>query len=1071
MKKTIKQRHFISVLLSMCMIAQLMLTASSVRAADGAAKWAKYTGNSAYTGAVTEDASGVVMNSRAAAYYTEKVSVQEGTKISLDVQIPTVVSGANVQYAFGLTTGANSFYTQDNPAKTTTMVTEFTGLAKGNNLTAAAAIRLPGGSRSIKVNASALTNSRAAIKTTTYNIIFEKQAATSDYSWVMTAKEQAADGNTVVMKISKSDIAHDVYANGAYIIAGALNGSANQVKISNVTVTQPEPESETKWAKYTGNSAYTGAVTEDASGVVMNSRAAAYYTEKVSVQEGTKISLDVQIPTVVSGANVQYAFGLTTGANSFYTQDNPAKTTTMVTEFTGLAKGNNLTAAAAIRLPGGSRSIKVNASALTNSRAAIKTTTYNIIFEKQAATSDYSWVMTAKEQAADGNTVVMKISKSDIAHDVYANGAYIIAGALNGSANQVKISNVAVTQPEPGDPEDPNAVWKVIDNMTSDGSLEENAEHNGDATFTNKVAAYYKEKIEITERSKISFKVKFPTASATEMLHYGFSLIDAEGSFYTSSNSASSVSAELQSSSTNKWAVAAIASKKIAPSTGRTFLANIGILASERNTADTFEVVFEKIDETVGDSNYSWKITTTNLTSNVKASYKVKSADVPHELFKNGAYLSVGVMNGNGYTMEMSDLTIGTWEPEPETAWKAVRGYEGMDFTKSSNEAVTLTGGKGGAYRKEAIALQNNMSIALEYEAKVLTEKNSNDFYIMWLNKPCSLANGTDDTGSGYALHMRTSADYSSFTLFMREVVNGKMGTDNANADLKLGGGTINASALNQKVKVTLTRRMQELNGTVYYGSLTVNVAGKDYIKQISMDDVKRILGDTDTELYLSAGSVNNVDNTIEIKNINVSKLQVIPSVDGVWKPIYGYSAETLCAIVNKTNCVELYGKGAAYLTEPLRASSNEPVSISLHMDGLTTDYHNKFSLAVLDRKESFVGDNKSAGTGFVLEFRSFDQYEKGYAVYVSPVTNGKADDFEKMNDNVILGDMSKSEYDISFTRNSNGSWKIKVVDKTYSKTLTYTLDTCKALEALTPGNIYLSAGNIGMDLNAVIGY
>ena len=1100
MKRVNIKGRIICILMSVCLIMQMLPTLNNVRAADPEAKWTKYTGNNAYkNGTVTEDATGLTLESAAskmaAAYYTQKVTVEEGTKISMDVTIPQAVENTNLQYAFGLTSGTNSFYSQDNPATTTTVVAELSSTVTVAAITdhsfqAKGGYRLPGGNRVTTGGGSVATRADIEAGETTYHITLVKQLETSDNSWVITVQNSKAGSIPVVIDIPKTAIGHDVYDEGAYIIAGSMNSTTTTLKVSNVTVTQPttpdEPEYEAKWTKYTGNNAYkNGTVTEDATGLTLESAAskmaAAYYTQKVTVEEGTKISMDVTIPQAVENTNLQYAFGLTSGTNSFYSQDNPATTTTVVAELSSTVTVAAITdhsfqAKGGYRLPGGNRVTTGGGSAATREEIEAGETTYHITLVKQLESSDNSWVITVQNSKAGSTPVVIDIPKTTIDHDVYDEGAYIIAGSMNSTTTTLKVSNVTVsaedlTPDTPQPPEDENAKWKVIEGVTTDGTLAENAEYNGDATFTNKIGAYYKEKIEIKDNSRISFKVKFPKLSSTEALHYGFSLIDTEGSFYTSNNTASSMSTEMQSSSTTNWAVAGVASKKIAPSSGRTFLANMGLLGAERNPADIYEIAYEKINETIGDINYSWKMTITNLSTNVKVSYKVKSADVAHNMFEKGAYVSVGVMNGNGYTMEISDLTIGTWEPEPETAWKPIRGYENMDFTKSTNDAITLVGGKGGAYRQESITLNKNMSITMEYEAKALTQKNSNDFYIMLLNKPASLANGAGDSGSGYALQMRTSADYSTFTLFMREVVNGKMGTDNTDATLKFGGGAINASALNQTVKVKFTRRLQEINGEVYYGSLTVNVAGKEYTKQIKLSDAERIFGNLDTELYLSAGCYNNIVNTVEIRNIEVSKLKTIQSVDGLWKPIYGYTEETLSAIVNKASSVELYGKGAAFLSNPFLSGTSNSIPLIFQMNGLTTNYHNKFGLAVLDQKSAFVGDRSSKGTGFVLEFRSFDQYEKGYAVYISTVTNGKADDFEKISDTIILGDMSQAKYDISLVRNNDGSWKIKVSDTTYSKTLSYTLGKCKALEALKPGNIYLSAGNSGMDMNAVIGY
>ena len=50
--------RIICILMSVCLIMQMLPTLNNVRAADPEAKWTKYTGNSAYIGSVTEETTG-----------------------------------------------------------------------------------------------------------------------------------------------------------------------------------------------------------------------------------------------------------------------------------------------------------------------------------------------------------------------------------------------------------------------------------------------------------------------------------------------------------------------------------------------------------------------------------------------------------------------------------------------------------------------------------------------------------------------------------------------------------------------------------------------------------------------------------------------------------------------------------------------------------------------------------------------------------------------------------------------------------------------------------------------------
>ena len=188
-----------------------------------------------------------------------------------------------------------------------------------------------------------------------------------------------------------------------------------------------------------------------------------------------------------------------------------------------------------------------------------------------------------------------------------------------------------------------------------------------------------------------------------------------------------------------------------------------------------------------------------------------------------------------------------------------------------------------------------------------------------------------------------------------------------------------------------------------------------------------------------------------------------------MWKPLSGYTADTLGAVVNKKNSVELYGQGAAYLADSYLNKTTGIVSFNFNMSELTNDYHNIFTFALLNEKKSFI--NQGTGDGFVVEFRSFDKYQRGYAVYIGTVVDGKVTNYEKMNNRIILGDLSKAKFDVKLTRNANGSWAIKIVDKTYSRTLTYNLANGKGVSSLKAGSTYVSAGNSGIDMKAVVGY
>ena len=223
------------------------------------------TPDTRYTGTTSENTRGLVLNGRTAAYKTAKIEeVQAGTKISMDVQLPELDASATLQYMFALTTKDGTFYPTAGAGTTATSIsTEFASVVSGTtravlkasgkyhkNGMASAAMAVAGDA------ASDLTATAGEITGTTYNITFEKQAYDAENSWIITVKDTKTGGKVVTKPIPASAVDHEVFDNGAYIVAGAMAGGNHKVKINNVVVTQPAYEAQ--WTKLTPDTRYTG---------------------------------------------------------------------------------------------------------------------------------------------------------------------------------------------------------------------------------------------------------------------------------------------------------------------------------------------------------------------------------------------------------------------------------------------------------------------------------------------------------------------------------------------------------------------------------------------------------------------------------------------------------------------------------------------------------------------------------------------------------------------------------------------------------------------------------------------
>ena len=172
-------------------------------------------------------------------YYNHKIDVVDGTKISFQIQFSGMVDASLVQYGFALVDKPHCFYNNNADTTATNIMLEMVGMPAETTMKMGTSKYL--GSRIILQHGAPYDDVRS--KDTVYTVTYEKINVTEDgvnYSWLLTVTGAT---NEFTARFKADDIAHDVFANGAYIAAGSMAGSTvHTMEISNLSISQPTTE-------------------------------------------------------------------------------------------------------------------------------------------------------------------------------------------------------------------------------------------------------------------------------------------------------------------------------------------------------------------------------------------------------------------------------------------------------------------------------------------------------------------------------------------------------------------------------------------------------------------------------------------------------------------------------------------------------------------------------------------------------------------------------------------------------------------------------------------------------------
>ena len=960
------------------------LTVTQPAPAPTGDQWVKFDG----TGTIAPEAekpANVSVTGAARAHYTKKIEVVENTKIAFKVQFTNLVANANLHFGFALTDATGGYWSYG--TKPNSIELELVNLAT----TGSTALRaLPskiaaGGTRTAYAD---LTGALANPVNTTdiYDVSFQRINETEggvNYSWLLTLTKGTT---SYTYKYKTSDLPANLFANGAYLTASNMGSGGHTVKVTDLTVTVEQPPVEPPqppqpdpagWNMVQGAAA--GLVPESAGAfnATFDNYVTGYYNDKIEVEENTAISFKVQFPELNSGVLLQYAFSLVDKDKSFYISDTAANS--MSVEMTSTVSGGTagpLTVIASKKAAGATaRTWLANvAGALANRNTA---DVYDVKFKKIDETEggvNYSWLLTVSKGS---DSYTYKYKATDIPHDLFEDGAYLALGSMAGSTTHtVKVSDLTVQVEEepvlPPPPVEDPAGWNVVqgvkDNLTVDSLKPENA------TFQSYVTAYYNNKITVEENTTISFKVNFPAISDGVLLQYAFSLVDKDKSFYISDTAANSMSLELTSAITGGTAapLSATASKKAAGATARTFLSSVAAsLANPRNTTDVYDVTFRKVNITEGGVNYSWKLTVSKNGGGY--TYLYKAADIPHDLFANGAYFAVGSMAGSTtHTLKVTDLKVEVKEedaplppPADPAGWNVVAG---SGLTAEGKNATIKN--YGTAYYNEKIEVKEGTTVSFDVSMPAMTAGEAAHYGFSLVDKAKSFY-ASDNVANSLTVELQSIREVNkkwpvNAVVSMKKTGGSRVWVAN------LGGGL----SADRDTKATYTITFRKINETVdninYSWYVTIKCGDVSAGYAVKATDIPH--DQFASGAYLACGAMMGVSNhTVKITNLSRKvatdkfNTDLLVDMSGIWKVVRGYSGIAGKGLTYKSGAVTMEGfGGTAYMKDAVKNA----VSVEFTLNKYDAKRGDFFSFGVVNKEGVYYNPNGQESQGVYVRIK-----------------------------------------------------------------------------------------------------
>lgn len=922
----------------------------------------------------------------------------------------------------------------------------------------------------------------------TANTFTVKLTRTEDasYPWVMTATT-TANTYEYVYKIPAEELASNAFDKGVYVSAANSEPKTATMKydITNpiVKCEMEESTEEPAWVKYaTNNASYTGTVEANGEELKLSGYTAAHYTQRIPIQVGTKISYDVQFPTVVTGKTMQYPMGLTTHKDSYYVNASDTKASaTVATHFVGTS-GNGLQAQGEAKL---SAATKYATAKQTVTAAAdwanVQGKTYTVTFTKQANTSSVSWVITIGEKNA-AVAATFNIPASNLAHTAFdATGAYIVAGAAIGTANQLKITNISIEQPNSTD-------WSVIRNYSGNsGSVTQNDENA--TVLTGNGAVAYKDNFKLFPGESVS--VTFEPKSLVKGQNNKFFVMfgDTANSFFgaTASDTGSGVAFELRSGGDYTLRGNALY--------GTVTNGVLGTQSGITNSSATSEVSGDmtKLTYTVTftrtwSSANPWKMVLTTSANSAQWTKEISATDLPADAFDNGLYISAGCNGPVNKTIQynVTDVTYNgnTATATAEDAYKVAPVVMTANLTEDLMAASSWTYSEGVSIVSKLGSVYANGK--LDYFG--LPYEKVDPRTIGWTDLKLFKLSPTDDirydaaTGNVFGYMTFTEAGY------------------NYAAFVKVNTST---NAIEFFTPASQKERVEEeefvfakLPGGNNGFELMFDSTSKLYwlVTTVNTDTVNRTdKSAAEIAVYYSAnaydwtygGKVADVTSDAKVSAAFSGDNIVITAVDdGVvnytvpqyarlayeynWKVTRGYGVSAGSPIEVDGSKLILNGKGAVHCTTNIENQENTEISFVVKATDLTNT-GSQFSVGLMDTMGSFYGNaDNDTGNGFVvsiLPYSGHDGVRYVYSVVKAGQLQGTINSNTQIGAQIQNTEMLNNDITVKFIKRtqttSKGacSWTVEISEANGRNIRTFDIPAADVAETLFDNGCYLVAG------------
>lgn len=1039
------------------------------------------------TGSLALNSTGATLTGYGAVMHTEAFSVGVGESIELTVS-PKAMDGTQQNrffVVFSDTLGSYFNGADDKGNGIALDVRSFNDFNNGGNLwyyqvtdgktTMFPVSEYPG---TKLLNAINSNNVSGAMTSMNFKVKLVRTADATN-PWKLVVETSTASNNEYVADIPATVLAADAFDKGVYISTANMAPQTATMKydITNPVVKSEVGESteEAAWTKFVPNTEYSGTIIANGTTVELENRTAAYYSQMIPVQGGTKISFDVNFTEFVDKNAVQYALGLSSQPKSLYPADTVAQATLGV-QLVGNST-STMDALVEYETTGSNRtSIKRQSIHAANEWENIGNKTYSFTYTKKSTTdTTNSWEVTVSDGTTSKTTYV---PISNVAHNLFdSTGVYLTAGSLNSATHDIMISNLNIEQPG-------SDKWSVASDYSS---LTTNQDKQ--TVLTGYGAVAHKEGYKLFPGESVSVTVSPKTMFAGTNNRFRVMFGDTKGSYSTNTAGAGSgVVFELKSNGQyttggNAW---------YAMMNGGT----LGTLDYVRNASNSANFAGDMSKNTytitltrTWDSANPWKLSMTT-SANASAEYVkvIPATQLATDAFANGVYVSAGNIAPTNATMTYNLSGViyngSTATATAEDAYKVAPVVMTANVTADLMSAGSWTYSEGVSIVSKLGSVYANSKLdyfGLPYEKVDVRTIGWTDLKLFKLSPTDDIrydaATGNvfgymtfTEAGYNYAAFVKVNTSTNAIEFFTP--ASQKEGVEEEEfVFTKLPGGN-NGFEL-----------MFDSTSKVYWLVTTVNT---DTVNKTDKSGAEiAVYYSANAYDWTYGGKVADVTSDAKVSAAFSGDNIVITAVDdGVvnytvpqyarlayeynWKVTRGYGVSAGSPIEVDGSKLILNGLGAVHCTTNVTNQENTEISFVVKATDLTNT-GSQFSVGLMDTKGSFYGNvDNDTGNGFVvsiLPHTNHDGVRYTYSVVEAGELQGAIDKNTQIGTQIQNTEMLNNDITVKFikrtqtTSKGECSWSIEITEANGGNVRTFDIPVADVGTELFKNGCYLVAG------------